>query len=908
MADDALTLLLRTLEEPVPVRQAFAEDLRRILHAELGFAPPVEAVAAVPPLAVSRRPSILDRVTGALRPMTPRMALLIALTLLLLACTAAGAWAILHGWVSSGPRGPQFTDDFTFAEVYREQGTSLLDLQAGPGGETLYALRSGPHSKPGEGAAVVRLRPGGAGLTAETVIELEAFRDPAAWPPGTDLSAGAIVPGTATIAREHLLSVARNGDLFVNLGLSADPQRTPDATTIAVAHPDGSVARALSIGDLVDAGLMEGSLRWPMLTATASAPDRLWARAQGNRPGGEDEVVVRLFEVIDPNADGDWADRVVLPLVLPDEIPPMVTGSWEWVHGGFVAEPSIPGRDRSASALLAVHSAKDEYRIYRLHDPDADGNVAGSGDTELVFTGQLTDPDYVVEFPALAPRVVGQGQPGVDELLAAGLTRNTRISRITPTGVVDIARAVGSTFGVAATADGAIYVVMWERGPGNDPDNGFMVVERLTPVPVGASAPAPAPPTSADAVASPGAAQGSPASGPSEGASPAASAESLLEHHPLTPGVPRIAAWYGGMVPSGDFLNDLVFLGVDGSGPETLLPGTYNQGLCPSADGEWIAFWSDEDVPNESYLYVDRVGGGSRTLVTEAANMIMCPFPAGKLVTLAATSAPWRLTWHDLAGGGTREVVPDVSTDGVLDASRDGAWIAVASGAEGRTITIVDVGAGEARPLVTGLAARVVRAAWSFDGGRLAYATGPYDPMNPDTTGTFEVWVTDREGGAARRLASVTGRPPTIAWSPDGRSISVIDRSGESTCCEPPGTLRVIDTRTGSSEVIGKDVTFAGWSPVDPGTFAWATKAILYIREGDAAPREIPGPTGKLCDACSDRKTPSWPFFGLGWSPDGRYIGTGDMVTGVVDVETGAYRVLLTDGDEQLVEAARWWP
>jgi hypothetical protein len=32
------------------------------------------------------------------------------------------------------------------------------------------------------------------------------------------------------------------------------------------------------------------------------------------------------------------------------------------------------------------------------------------------------------------------------------------------------------------------------------------------------------------------------------------------------------------------------------------------------------------------------------------------------------------------------------------------------------------------------------------------------------------------------------------------------------------------------------------------------------------------------------------------------------MVTGVVDVETGAYRVLLTDGDEQLVESARWWP
>jgi hypothetical protein len=122
------------------------------------------------------------------------------------------------------------------------------------------------------------------------------------------------------------------------------------------------------------------------------------------------------------------------------------------------------------------------------------------------------------------------------------------------------------------------------------------------------------------------------------------------------------------------------------------------------------------------------------------------------------------------------------------------------------------------------------------------------------------------------------------------------------------GDLFIVDVATGQRRHVAPDAGFAEWSPVDPDVFAYATDTTLVLETKGVVTRRIAGPTGKLCSSCSDRSTPRWPGFALGWSPDGRYIGTGEAIIGVVDVTTGEYRVLLTDGDEALVYGARWWP
>ena len=557
-------------------------------------------------------------------------------------------------------------------------------------------------------------------------------------------------------------------------------------------------------------GLFDHPVNDGWVNVAASAPDRLWAHAEASVVDAPAGSFVWLLEVIDPTADGDWTDRVVRRLVLPEDMPSIGYGEYDWFYGGFVTEPSTPGHDRTASALLPVYSRDGEYRVYRISDPDRDGDASGPGETELVFSGTVTDPDGTLMTPMLAPRVVGSAEPPIDELLVAGLTRMTRVSRITDAGVVDIVRAIPSVFGIAATMDGSIYLASWEPGEGENRFPGSIAVYRLWPVPVGSPVPTDAVPVE------------TPAASTAPSAAEPAGGSTVLERRPLTPGVPRIAAWYSGTAPSGEWVDELVLMGADGSGPADLLPPGRAQGLCPSVDGGRVAFWSDEAVPNESYLYVEDVGGGGRVLVNETANMIACPFPAESIATLRTSADPWRLTWHPFAGE-DRELVPDVAVDGLLDVTSDGVLLALATGTDGRTVTVVDMVRGETSVLAAGLPDRVRRAAWSPDGSRLAVETGPWDPMNPEASGRFEIWVVDRDSGAPRRIAEVEGRVPGLRWSTDGGSLAILARNGAESGMGYLGNLYVVDIASGERRLVVPDAEFAAWSPTDPAVFAYAS-------------------------------------------------------------------------------------
>ncbi len=54
-------------------------------------------------------------------PATPRLVLIIVLALVLLACAAAAVYYVsTQTWLSTGPRGVQFTDDFDLVELFRD--------------------------------------------------------------------------------------------------------------------------------------------------------------------------------------------------------------------------------------------------------------------------------------------------------------------------------------------------------------------------------------------------------------------------------------------------------------------------------------------------------------------------------------------------------------------------------------------------------------------------------------------------------------------------------------------------------------------------------------------------------------------------------------------------------------------
>ncbi|MEE8277274.1 MAG: hypothetical protein V3R89_00935, partial [Thermoanaerobaculia bacterium] len=200
----------------------------------------------------------------------------------------------------------------------------------------------------------------------------------------------------------------------------------------------------------------------------------------------------------------------------------------------------------------------------------------------------------------------------------------------------------------------------------------------------------------------------------------------------ITPGVARIAFTLQ------DFeeieKSEIFLIGVDGSGPSKLVEGEHSQLRCQSPDGSRIVYSSDEEVPNELFLYVAKADGSDATKVTEQpAELVWC-LSEDSLIRVGRNGIAQTLILHDLGSGQETTLLTDVVN---WSASPDGRRIAFVTGmdltydgssppAGNESLEVVDPDTGERRPLAGPQSgSSYFDFQWSPDGERIAYLVGP---------------------------------------------------------------------------------------------------------------------------------------------------------------------------------------
>ncbi|MBI3974903.1 MAG: hypothetical protein HY334_00755 [Armatimonadetes bacterium] len=897
MDRDSFEYILGRLERPVTPSTEFAQSLlgRLLQQLEAPQAP------ALWERAIPLRPRWLPSpfaVTG------PRLLVLVALALGLLAAVAAGAYYVsVQTWLSSGPRGVQFTSDFELVELFRADEFFYSDFTLGPEGNEIYALRQ-PTGTDGidlsRPATLVRLDGlQDEQLQTEEILTFSDLTDPALWDPGTDLS-GIIFPALRSIGPHSVLSVADNGDVFlVASAFDEAPSGSPPhahGTSVIVRRPDGTPQKVLTAQELVDAGLLDTEGAEVSVAVVSSAPDFVWLKTEMIPSDGAN--LISFYQVQDPDADGDWSDRTVLPLALPPSLPGVAGFESGWLFTQMLAEPSVGGQDRSRSLLLAILSLSGEYRIYRVSDFNGDGDAADDGELDRLFTG--TGPygfGEAFDLPVIAPRVVlTDGKVVLRELVAGSLARASRLSRISESGeVTDIARAFEVDFGaVLAGPEGNIYVA--GQLPGTNEANPVTVIYRLRPVSEEEAQEAAA----ATAEASP--------------TEPAAAGN-------ITPGIPRIAFQQGEK-------GEVFLVGLDGSGPEKLLEAKYILGFEQSPGGKRIVYWSDEEVPRETFTYVANADGSNpKKLRERIVHVSGWPSEEDSLILSEEGSRPWlvNLILHDIESGRERTLLTGVDNTKV-SVSLDGGSIAFVSGSfdyskdpptGAESLEVLDIETGQRRrvdgPLTEGSYGYLQ---WSSDGRRMAYFVDS------------DLYVRDIASGEARPVYRVEGYVIYYTWSPSGRWF-LIEEVGPTPCtpeeeeraaeegerarlegqdpCPRKRALVLVNVESGETREVVND-------EVDPAnTSGWPTHWVRHLEDSFV----VADPAGGGAYLHSATGGVPRPVPDGGWSSDGRYIlfsradetdAEGNPIRAsiaVFDTDTGETRTLIEGGSD--LGWPRWW-
>lgn len=886
-AIDPIAAILGDLDRPVAPRPEFAGALLPRLLDELRA-----------PMRGARRGRGLR--LGWFLPGVPirlRLALILIALLLLLAGIATATYVGVRTWVSEGPRGIQFQSDYQLATAFTSAGNPVgwspggnpvRSFALSPDGGELYAMLLPPGAHTPELVRVDGIEHGRR-LHATQVLDLESLNVPnwCVWPfvrpvsvapngdvffvvGGLDLPSGAsrrpsCGPTTAMNDVQVFLHPAASG-----LGYDLSPADSAARGGLGhlllyVLHPDGSRQLVLSGSDLVRSKLFPPD--WMEWQIVASAPDRIWLWVDPAEAAGPQ----RLFRVIDPNADGDWSDRVVRGVSLPASLPfaKSATGTFDAFSEGswqLAAEPSLQGDDRSRSVLAAVSNSRTgDFRVYRLADRNDDGDVLDPGDVRLL----LERPNAARA--QIAPRIVVRDGVAHRQLVVAGLSRPDRVSLVSESGAAtDIARAFRGLSTVLAGPSGQLYPITgnWDFSLPNN----ALVVYRLTPVAgvrgkISASAPA-----------------GSGASAP------------ISFPAPLSRGTPLLEFEVNGR---GSYTID-----ADGRGLRKLV--AHVRGVCRSVDGRELAYTSDLEVPTEFFTYI-AADGGRPEKVTERNDPIVCPFTKGWLLVYHRGvyrpdgSSVGNLIRYDRRTGRAAVVARGVDRYAL---SPDGTKLVYVGGGR-ETLQLVDLHTLQRRTLAGpqpgtlyshgppgGFGLR-----WSPDGTRIAYFTGrrPRGAIWKPALHTYVhvLWVRDVTTGEPLLSLAIAGGPPSVSWSPDGTEllVCVADRAFEPLCGAGPARLLLIDLRTSSVRKVARGtLNLVGWAP-EGRTFAFASSRTLFLVTADGKTEKLPSikPLGACGVECP------W----LGWSPDGHYIGfdagrTEKAPSGIeiLDVRTGHLRVL----------------
>ena len=545
---------------------------------------------------------------------------------------------------------------------------------------------------------------------------------------------------------------------------------------------------------------------------------------------------------------------------------------------------------------------------YRFTDAEADGDLTAPGEVTLVYEGLTSSEaaDMGMGLP-ISRRVVDlPGGQSIDEIVAGGLSRASRVSRITADGAVDVVRALPTwADDVEADREGRIYVVTQEPGEVHE-DGTFepstQLIYRLDPVLVGIgrdTAASSAPTRDADSASLPARQPNSPSPGLSPPSSPVPAP--LWEPAPLSAGVPRVAfAAYG---PSGSGQQEALVVGLDGSGPGRVVEEGQVWSFCQSADGRQVISRTVLEVPGEPFVRVAAADGSGQVTVSETASTYWCGPPSGAVLLGTGQDAlsPQTVIRHDLATGAESVVASGVI---VLGLSPDGMKLAAVDESDRSWLEVVDVATGERRRVVGPDDQTIRDAWWAPDGGSIAYLTGQTTGFDPSAEEDLVLKVVDPVDGTPSELLAFHGREPGVSWSADARQMLLRAPTSHSDAFvldTPEGPLWLIDVASGEVRTVLEDgVRWAGWSPVDPATYAYATADALFLATLDGeATRLFDRPPEPLCDACDAAS--QWPVgHWLGWSPDGSHIGLGRYagVIAAVDVETGELLVPLVS-DEQ---------
>lgn len=849
-ADDQVAVILAGLDSPVAPRPQFADALLARLLEELAEA---QSPAARGWPVAFRMPRILPHA-----PPRPRLALIAIAVFLLLAGIATATYLGVRAWTSAGPRGVQYTNDFQLVALAR--GVDYHHLAISPDGETLYAL-SVPTKGKGRSlepdirrAALVEVSDLGSDhVRRRVVLNLNDLkRDRALWDAGVDLR-GSVVPQQFTAPEfKAKPSVAPNGDVAFVASLSPATsidqffRRPPLATSLLVRHRSGNVEKVVTVRELVRAALLEPAALGPnrYFTVAFSSPHRLFLYV--NDEPGRDRFR-RFFEIVDPDADGNWSNREIRPLELPPFLGLDRPGRRDlkaWYVNALAAEPSLAGEDRTRSFLLLLRRWPRENRVYRISDRDADGDARDRGEFELVFAGR---PGRWAEFEGgLAPRtVVSDGEVAFRELIVGGFTSRTRVSRITEGGrVIDVARAFSRIEDVAASPNGRIYVLA------DAPDAVVPTLYALVPASPGRNA---TPKTR-------------PANEPS---GPATSGAPLPDH---TLAVTRTLGPIGG-----PYSQSIFFLGSSGRRLRTLVSGG-NATLGPeSPSADWIIYWADRAVPNETYTYAANLHTGRSRLLARNVLQPLCWLSETTALLEDSGSMPIRVDVRS----GARKPVEQHGRPGVahLQCTADGRRLLLLTRSD-RQLELLDLATGKRRGLGPPLphGSTYGDAQLAPDGRHLAYTIErPAHARVPESRAYIRATAT----GRTTLVRRAPGRM-YVLWSPAGDHLLL------RTTSDPHAqawNLFLVDTEQPTApRLVASSPKYVEhlWAP-DGSAFAYTTGAAVRVARVGGTTRTFAATAGYK------------PF---GWSPDGRYLGLvrqGRARIALVDTTTGAIRTVLRE-------------
>jgi hypothetical protein len=810
---------------------------------------------------------------------SPRFALLALAGVVLAACAAAGAYYISgQNWLSSDPRGVQFSEEFELTRLFeasQDESVSVPYIEFASGGEDLFAVAD-PYSPD---AAVVRV-PQEPGAAEQEIVRFADLSDPSLWPQRADVE-----NGVAPLCCEGrgMLAATPDGQVFVLASLleESGEQMAGTPAALIVVRTDGS-RQALASLDQLFAESGHDSAVWIGTSISAAVDGEVWLTSRNLGADGEAQFVWLLRDV---NGDGDWSDVMVRRFEAPgldEQTDPAEEDYYPEVR--IAADPSAPGE-----LLVNVRRDALTHEVHRLVD---------DGDFQLVLS---TEAPTVATTVAIEPRTVpGENGEAIDELTAAGLSGPARVSRIDDDGeVTDIARAFGNISDIAVSGDGNIYV--WAQEVDRPQTLALYELRQLA-----------------------------------EGEEPAAGATVVGPATPEATGNVELPSAPGILYSRQQFdpaVQQVLFQPLAGGNPVQVLPGDHNASFCQSPGGRTLAYASDAEVPGELYLYVVREGEPVKA--TERQVGYWCLSDGFLLLTSdPPVTTPLDPTIVYFPGQGVVDpVIYDIESgeetalpDGVdrwLPSPEGDRILLVTIGDEGESLVSFAVESGESTvlngPLDDGHQFSSLQ--WRADSEAVAYIIGP--PVHEEREvqpGNYVLHQQDLEGEPEQVYEFEQQLfAPTVEASPSGdwflaivntpvNCPDTVDLEAGSQCDQIE--LQLINGREGEASTVIANPGYLRdhWAPerdvfvfaeADP-NFEDGLDEAFFVMEPGGPPRELlrTEPGSGRCPWCEG---------GFGWSDDGRYYGLVELggVISVLDVETGRLTVLV-DEPEDISVVAQW--